>query len=249
MTHPETAKAAWQESAAEATPPTLDAIRTGADHFYRQIRRRNRIEYAACALVIPCFTAYTFLLPSPVARIGAFLVVLATLFMAWRLHRHASVDAPPEVEAARPLIEHQRAQFVRQRDALASVWRWYLLPFAPGMGLMVFAPAVERGTRGLLEMGMGGMDLCCGHSCGLHRNLVAEPARPPGNCRRRSTISTRSPTRDRRPASLIRRRSGRDLRWSLRPDAAKDRPEGEPSDGAAKARRCGAFHDSGLRRR
>lgn len=157
MTRPETAKAAWQESAAEATPPTLDAIRAGTDRFYRLVRRRNRIEYAACALVIPCFTAYTFLLPSPVARLGAFLVVLATLFIAWRLYRHASADAPPEVEAARPLIEHQRTQFVRQRDALASVWRWYLLPFVPGMGLMVFAPAVEKGRRGLLEMGVGGM--------------------------------------------------------------------------------------------
>ena len=91
------------------------------------------------------------------ARFGAFLVVLATLFIAWRLHRHASADAPPEADAARPLIEHQRPQFVRQRDALASVALWYLLPFAPGMGLMVFAPAVERGTRGLLDMGMGGV--------------------------------------------------------------------------------------------
>ena len=157
MTHPETAKAAWQESAAGAAPPALDTIRAGADRFYRHVRLRNRIEYAACALVIPCFTLYTFMLPSPVARIGAFLVVVATLFVAWRLHRHASADAPPEVEAARPLIEHQRGQLVRQRDALASVGRWYLLPFAPGMGLMMFAPAVERGLRGLREMGMGGM--------------------------------------------------------------------------------------------
>ena len=155
MTQPETAKAAWQESAAEATPPGLDAIRAGADRFYRQVRRRNRIEYVACALVIPCFTAYTFLLSSPVARIGAFLVVLATLFVAWRLHRHASADAPPEAEAARPLIAHQRAQLARQRDALASVWRWYLLPFVPGLGLMVFAPAVERGSQVLLEMSVG----------------------------------------------------------------------------------------------
>jgi Flp pilus assembly protein TadB len=157
MTNPDAAKTAWQESVKAATPPALDTIRAGADRFYRQVRRRNRIEYAACALVIPCFTAYTFLLPSPVARIGAFLVVLATLFIAWRLHRHASADAPPEAETARPLIAHQRAQFVRQRDALAQVWRWYLLPFVPGLGLMVFAPAVEQGPGILLEASVGDM--------------------------------------------------------------------------------------------
>lgn len=157
MSPTETAKTAWQESVTEATPPPLDAIRASADHFYRLVRRRNRIEYVASAFVIVCFTAYTFLLPSPVARIGAALVVLATLYVAWRLHRHASADAPPAAEAARPLIEHQRAQFVRQRDMLATVWRWYLMPFVPGLGLMILSPAVERGPEALLEAGGGAL--------------------------------------------------------------------------------------------
>ena len=157
MSPADTAKAAWQESAAGATPPELDSIRAGADRFYRLVRRRNRLEYAACALVLVCFTAYVFLLPSPTARIGAALIVIATLYVAWRLHRHASPDAPPAVEAARPLIAHQRAQFVRQRDALASVGRWYLLPFVPGFALMMLAPAVERGPEALLEEGVGGL--------------------------------------------------------------------------------------------
>ena len=157
MSQTDTARAAWQESAAEATPPPLDVIRAGADLFYRQIRRRNRIEYAATVLVVICFTAYTFLLPSPTARIGAGLVVLAALFVAWQLHRTASAAPPPEAESALPLLAHQRAQLVRQRDALASVGRWYLLPFAPGMGLMAFAPAFDHGPAVLLGMAWGDM--------------------------------------------------------------------------------------------
>ena len=145
MTPDETVKQAWQASVSDAPLPTLDALRTGADHFYRLVRRRNRIEYAAAVLVILCFTAYTFLLPSPVARIGAALVVLGTLVMVWQLHQRATPTAPPAAEAALPLIVHQRTQLVRQRDALARVGRWYLLPFVPGLALMVLAPAVENG--------------------------------------------------------------------------------------------------------
>ena len=148
----ESAKAAWQASVAEAPLPTLDAMRTATDRFYRLVRRRNRIEYAAAVLVVIVFTAYTFLLPSPVARIGAGLIVLGTLIMVRQLHRRAAASPPPEAEAALPLIVHQRAQLVRQRDALAKVGRWYLLPFVPGLALMVLAPAVENGPQVLLSM-------------------------------------------------------------------------------------------------
>ena len=156
MTPDETVKQAWQASVSDAPLPNLEAVREGADRFYRLIRRRNRIEYAAAALVVPCFTAYVFLLPSPVARIGAALVVLGTLVMVWQLHRRATASPPPAAEAAwLPLIVHQRAQLARQRDALAKVGRWYLLPFLPGLALMVLAPAVESGPEALRSFSAG----------------------------------------------------------------------------------------------
>jgi hypothetical protein len=155
MTPDETAKQAWQDSVCDAPLPALDAVRAGADRFYRLVQRRNRIEYVAASFVILCFTAYVFLLPSPVARIGAALVVLGTLVMVWQLHRRTAPSAPPAAEAALPLIVHQRAQLVRQRDALAKVGRWYLLPFLPGLALMVLAPAVERGPEALRSFSAG----------------------------------------------------------------------------------------------
>ena len=143
----ESAKEAWQASVAEATLPTLDAMRTATDGFYRIVRRRNRIEYSASALVVIVFTAYVFLLPSPVARIGAAMVVIGTLVMTWQLYRRASAAEPPAAETALPLIVHQRAQLVRQHDALAKIGRWYILPFMPGLLLMILAPVVEGGPQ------------------------------------------------------------------------------------------------------
>jgi hypothetical protein len=143
---------AWQASVAEAPLPPLADLRKDADRFYRRIRRRNRVEYAAAAFVVLCFGAYCVLLPSPIARAGAFLVVLGTLFTVWQLERRASAIAVPSVETALPLLAHQRVQLVRQRDALASVWRWYLLPFVPGLATMLVGPSIAGGPAGLLHM-------------------------------------------------------------------------------------------------
>ena len=145
-------KQAWQASAIDAEIPELETLRTGADRFYRHLRRRNAIEYAASILVVVFFSVLAFAAPFPVVRIGAVLIVVATVFVAWQIGRRASAVAPPFVESALPLLVHQRAQLVRQRDALASVGLWYLLPFAPGMALIMFAPAFEHGPAVLLSM-------------------------------------------------------------------------------------------------
>ena len=145
-------KQAWRASVTHAELPELETLRAGADRFYRRLRRRNAIEYIASALVVVCFSALAFGAPFPVVRVGAVLIVAATLFVSWQIGRRASAVAPPSVESALPLLVHQRAQLVRQRDALASVGLWYLLPFAPGMALIMFAPAFEHGPAVLLSM-------------------------------------------------------------------------------------------------
>jgi hypothetical protein len=145
-------KRAWQDSVTHAEVPDIKKLHSDADRFYRHVRRRNQIEYAASVLVVACFTIIALKAPSPVTKLGAVLVVLGTLMLMWQLNRRASAVAPPSAESALPVLAHQRAQLVRQRDALASVGLWYLLPLAPGMGLMMFAPAFEHGPGVLLTM-------------------------------------------------------------------------------------------------
>jgi hypothetical protein len=50
-----------------------------------------------------------------------------------QLHRRASARAPSVGGLGRPCLDLHRDQLVRQRDALASAWAWYVLPLAPGM--------------------------------------------------------------------------------------------------------------------
>jgi hypothetical protein len=44
-------------------------------------------------------------------------------------------------------LEFLRAELIRQRDLLRSVWGWYLLPFVPGLLLILVGVALERPER------------------------------------------------------------------------------------------------------
>jgi hypothetical protein len=129
-------KQAWQASVEIAGTPALDQVRAGASKFYRRIWWRNAIEYIACVIVVIGFGTYLFTLPHILQKAGSLLVIAGTLFVAWQLHRRASAE-PPEQAGATPLLLFARAQLVRQRDALRSVFGWYLLPFLPGMAVFM----------------------------------------------------------------------------------------------------------------
>jgi hypothetical protein len=130
------AKQAWQASVAIAGAPPLEEVRKGAEKFYRFVFWRNAIEYAACVIVVAAFTAYVFLLPMLLQRIGSAMIVAATLYVGWQLHRRASA-VPPETAGTMPLYLFARAQLVRQRDALRAIFWWYMLPFLPGLVLLL----------------------------------------------------------------------------------------------------------------
>lgn len=145
------AKQAWQHSIEIAGAPPLEEVRAGADKFYRFVFWRNIVEYAACAIVVAIFTAYVLVLPMLLQRVGSAMIVAATFYVAWQLHRRASA-VPPEAAGTMPLYQFARAQLVRQRDALRSIFWWYMLPFLPGLVLLLggsmYAPDTHPGGPG-----------------------------------------------------------------------------------------------------
>lgn len=140
---PDDLKALWRDQPLEETPPmTLEFIHARA--FQSRVRRRNVIEYVACAVVVAVFGAYVAVLPYTVLRIASGLTVAAALLVAWQLWRRAAARPPPHADA----LSFHRAELVRQRDALRSAWLWYLAPFMPGLGLFMvgFAQIVPKGA-------------------------------------------------------------------------------------------------------
>lgn len=129
-------KQAWLASVEIAGAPQLEEVRKGADKFYRTIRRRNMIEYVASIVVIAVFSVYIFTLPHILQKMGSALVVAAAIYAPWQLHRRASA-VRPQIAGAMPIYDFLRGQLVRQRDALKGIFWWYILPFLPGVALIL----------------------------------------------------------------------------------------------------------------
>ncbi len=128
----------WQTQTTDAAPIDIDEIRAGAVRFRRTIRRRNLREHVAGAVVTAVFAFYAWAADGPWTRTGALLVIAGNLYVGLQISRRGwSGPAAPDT----PVIAALRADLERQRDALRSVWRWYLLPYVPG--LTAFAVGVE----------------------------------------------------------------------------------------------------------
>jgi hypothetical protein len=132
MKSDETARESWQASVTEAKLPAIEDVRAGADKFYRRLRLRNGIEYVACTVAVAVYGTFIFTFDHPLQKIGSALVILGTLFAAWQLNHRASA-VPLEAAGEMSILDFARAQMVRQRDALRSIFWWYILPFLPGI--------------------------------------------------------------------------------------------------------------------
>lgn len=133
----------WTRQTAEPFTMTLTEIHSRAGRFRATIRTRNLTEYAAAILVLGVFGWMAWLIPQPVVKAGAILIMLGTAYVAYALHRRGGTGKMLP-DGMQPLADYHRGELVKQREALASVWRWYLLPFVPGVLVFVggvsFAP-------------------------------------------------------------------------------------------------------------
>ena len=139
-------KQAWQSSVEIGGAPPLDEVRKGAEKFYRYVKWRNIVEYVACAVVIVVFTVYIFILPHILQKVGSAMVVAAAIFAPWQLHRRASA-VPLSMAGTMPIYDFVRGQLVRHRDALKGIFSWYILPFFPGMALVVAGNGLHAETE------------------------------------------------------------------------------------------------------
>jgi len=136
------AKQAWQASVEIAGAPPLEDVRKGAKKFYRFVWWRNAVEYVAAAVAIVVFTYQAFVMPHILHKLGCILIVAASIYGPWQLHRRASAVAP-EMAGTMPIYTFLRGQLVRQRDALRTIFGWYMLPFFPGLALLIIGNGVD----------------------------------------------------------------------------------------------------------
>ena len=149
----------WQKMPTDTFAISANEMRARAQKFQTRIRIRNFIEYGAFVIVLIFFSWAAWEATTWQGKTAAVLMIVCCGVAVWNLHRRGRAIATPPALAAGALIDFQRAELARQRDALVTVWRWYFLPFVPGiaffcivawMGVLGNGVAIERAQRGVI---------------------------------------------------------------------------------------------------
>ena len=146
MTEQDPLRKLWATDTEEKYVMSIAELTEPSGRFQSKIQRRNITEYLAAALVVGVFGWLAVIVPVWSVRIGAVLIIAAALFIAWKLNRIASSSKAPSDPTVDNLASFHRRELERQRDALRSVWKWYLMPFVPGLVVFSVGSAVEGGV-------------------------------------------------------------------------------------------------------
>lgn len=132
----------WTAQHTDARAPSPAELTERARLLRRRVWRRDATEYAAGALTAGVFGWMGLASPDWGVRIACLVQIAGLLVVMRNLWTRRPVDDPAALD--RDALSHLRALLTAQRDALASVGRWYIGPMLPGM--ILFLGAVSRVT-------------------------------------------------------------------------------------------------------
>jgi purine-cytosine permease-like protein len=144
---PDDVRNVWQSQKAEDLQLSLEEIRKKARKFHGQIGRRNLREYIAVVVVVLGYGFYVFHYHDFLMRLGSILTITGALYVAYQLHRKGSAKTLPEDCGFECCVDFHRRELERQRDALRSVWWWYLGPLVPGLAVFTIGQELAKPPR------------------------------------------------------------------------------------------------------
>ena len=144
----ESAKSVWQsqpslQTPGEPAPMLLVELKQKMTRLEKRLFWRNTREYIAAVFVVGMYTLYIWKLTPILMRVGSGLVIAGTLFAMVQLHRRGARKFAAAEQSMTACMDFLRSELERQRDALRTVWSWYLLPFIPGMSVFFLGTAMK----------------------------------------------------------------------------------------------------------
>lgn len=142
----------WKSQPDDVPGLSLDAVRARSRMLERMVRRRNYGEYAAALVVTAFVVPRMWTAPNGVLLAGGAALLGGIGFVMYRIHEAGSARTMPTDIGVLSCVEFHRAELERQRDALQNIWTSYLLPFWPGMALILIGQVIERPERWLFSV-------------------------------------------------------------------------------------------------
>jgi hypothetical protein len=140
---------------------TTKDIHARATRLKAAVRTRNFFEYACSTFVVLAMAWIALLIPEPIVRLGALLIALGAIFVSCQLFVRGRIREPKCKQPREISTAEYRSELERQCVALLSVWRWYLLPFVPGIVVFVlgvaFAPSAAMPILESISLSVRGL--------------------------------------------------------------------------------------------
>jgi hypothetical protein len=139
------ARELWSKDDAATPEVDMEDIIRRADVLRRKVRFSNTMELVAGALVVVIFVAMAAVpgfthLPT-MSRVGAAFIACAAIFVVTYLVLRSQA---PEIRRDVSTLACYREDLERRHALLASVTKWYLAPFWPGLALFFAGVLLEH---------------------------------------------------------------------------------------------------------
>jgi len=135
------------QHALTSTPATREVLVSEIRLFERMSRRGYRIEAGVGVALAGFFIVPIVNAPNVVMRIGWVLGAAYALYVAVVVTRSQSPAMPDDLEFSAALA-HYRGELERRQRQIQTLWRWYLLPIAPGMLFIIAGATIEAAKKG-----------------------------------------------------------------------------------------------------
>lgn len=137
----------WQSQPDDLPGLSLDSVRSRSRTLERRVYRRTMGEYAAALVVVTLLLPRLWTAPNGVLTAGGAALLAGGVYVIYRMHVFGSARTMPPDLAVRSGVDFHRAELERQRDSLQHIWTWSLLPFWPGLGLILIGMTMARPDR------------------------------------------------------------------------------------------------------
>jgi hypothetical protein len=131
----------WRQQPHAGHPLSLDEIRTRASNLDARVKQWNLIGAVTVAGVLVKSAWEIWVDTDLLERAGDTLMCVALLYVIHRFWRYARAAAAPALGRV-SCAEYYRARLVRERELSGEGWK-YILPFVPGVALIVIGRAVQ----------------------------------------------------------------------------------------------------------